>query len=65
MNRRTSARHAWYLAYFEVVGAGWDFPDRYRRAVEAVTVDDLTRAAERVLERATVVVLRPPAKATP
>ena len=29
MDRRTTARDAWYLAFFEVVGAGWNFPERY------------------------------------
>jgi predicted Zn-dependent peptidase len=60
MDRRTSARHAWYLAFFEVVGAGWDFPERYARAVEAVSAADVTRAAQRYLGRPTVVVLQPP-----
>jgi predicted Zn-dependent peptidase len=60
MDRRTSARHAWYMAFFEVVGAGWDFPDRYARAVEAVTAADVARAARRYLARPTVVVLQPP-----
>ncbi|HET7341306.1 MAG TPA: pitrilysin family protein [Methylomirabilota bacterium] len=60
MDRRTSARHAWYLAFFEVIGAGWDFPDRYARAVEAVTTADVNRAAQRYLARPTVVVLQPP-----
>jgi zinc protease len=60
MDRRTSARHAWYLAFFEVVGAGWDFPERFTRAVEAVTVADVTRVAARYLTRPTVVVLQPP-----
>jgi predicted Zn-dependent peptidase len=60
MDRRTSARQAWYLAFFEVVGAGWDFPERYARAIEAVTVADVARAAERYLTRPTVVVLQPP-----
>jgi predicted Zn-dependent peptidase len=59
MDRRTSARHAWYLAVFELLGGGWDWPERYARAVEAVTVADLTRVAERYLARPTVVVLRP------
>jgi len=59
MDRRTNARHAWYLSYFEAVGAGWDFPERFSRAVEAVTVADVTRAAERYLTRPTVVVLQP------
>jgi predicted Zn-dependent peptidase len=59
MDRRTSARRAWYLAVFELLGGGWDWPERYARAVEAVTVADLTRVAERYLARPTVVVLRP------
>ncbi len=60
MDRRTNARHAWYLAFFEVIGAGWDFPERFERAVEAVTVADLTRVAGRYLTRPTVVVVKPP-----
>jgi zinc protease len=62
MDRRTNARLAWYLAFFETVGAGWDFPDRYSRAIDAVTVEDVTRAAERYLTRPTIVVLQPPAR---
>jgi zinc protease len=60
MDRRTSARYAWYMAFFEVIGAGWDFPDRYARAVEAVSVADVSRAAQRYLTQPTVVVLQPP-----
>ncbi len=59
IDRRTNARHAWYLAFFEVVRAGWDFPERYARAVESVTVADVRAVAERVLSRPTVVVLQP------
>jgi predicted Zn-dependent peptidase len=59
MDRRTNARHAWYLAFFEVVGAGWDFPERYARAVEAVSVDDVARVARQYLTRPTVVVVQP------
>ncbi|MEX2148176.1 MAG: pitrilysin family protein [Candidatus Rokuibacteriota bacterium] len=59
MDRRTNARHAWYLAFFEVVGAGWDWADRYVRALQAVTVDDVARVAGRYLGTPTVVVLRP------
>jgi len=60
MDRRTSARHAWYMAFFEVIGAGWDFPERYARAVEAVTADDVARVARRYLTQPTVIVLQPP-----
>ena len=59
MDRRTSARHAWYLAFSEVVGGGWDWPERFARAVEDVTVADVSRVAQHYLARPTVVVLRP------
>jgi zinc protease len=59
VDRRTAARHAWYLAFFEVVGAGWDFPERHTRAVEAVTAADVLAAARRHLGHPTVVVLQP------
>ncbi len=59
MDRRTNARLAWYMAFFETVGAGWDFPDRYARALDAVTAEDVARAAERYLTRPTIVVLQP------
>ncbi|MGH7279866.1 MAG: M16 family metallopeptidase [Candidatus Rokuibacteriota bacterium] len=61
MDRRTNARQAWYLAFFESMGAGWDFPDRYAREVERITVADVKRVAERYLAVPTVVVLTPPA----
>jgi predicted Zn-dependent peptidase len=60
MDRRTNARHAWYLAFFEAIGAGWDYPERFARAADAVTVADVSRVASRYLTRPTVVVLQPP-----
>ena len=36
------------MAFFEVTGAGWDFPERYGRAVEAVTAADVARVARGV-----------------
>ena len=65
MDRRTTARDAWYLAFFEVVGAGWNFPERYARAVEAVTAADVGRVAQRYLAGPTVVVLQPPKAGSP
>jgi zinc protease len=59
MDRRTNAQHAWYLAFFELAGVGWDYPERYARALEAVTAADVTRVARRYLERPTIVVVRP------
>jgi zinc protease len=60
MDRRTNARQAWYLGFFEVIGAGWDFPERYVRGVEAVTAAVVARVAQQYLTRPTVVVLQPP-----
>jgi zinc protease len=60
MDRRTNARQAWYLAFFEVAGAGWDFPERYRSAIDAVTAADVMTAARRYLTQPTTVVLLPP-----
>jgi zinc protease len=60
MDRRTNARQAWYLSFFETVGAGWDFPERYALTVQRVTVADVTAVAQRYLTRPTIVVLRPP-----
>src|SRR5574341_356822 len=62
MDRRTNARRAWYLAFFGAVGAGWDFPDRYARAVDAVSAADVVAAAQRYLRRPTIVLLQPQAR---
>ncbi|MBI2015627.1 MAG: insulinase family protein [Candidatus Rokubacteria bacterium] len=59
MDRRTNARRAWHLAFFEAVGLGADFPERYARAIEAVTAADVAAAARRYLARPTIVVLAP------
>jgi predicted Zn-dependent peptidase len=61
MDRRTNARQAWYLAFYAVERAGADFPERYRRAVEAVTAEDVRRVAQTYLSAPTTLVLRPPA----
>lgn len=60
MDRRSNARLAWSMAFHDVEGVGQDFPDRYRRAVEAVTAEDVRRVARAYLGAPTIVVLRPP-----
>lgn len=61
MDRRTNARQAWYMGFYEVEDVGQDYPERYRRAVETVSADDIRRVARAYLGTLTVVVLRPPA----
>jgi predicted Zn-dependent peptidase len=59
MDRRTNARQAWYLAYHELAGVGWGFPDRYARAVEGVSASDVVAAARRYLDTPVTIVLQP------
>jgi predicted Zn-dependent peptidase len=59
MDRRTNERQAWYLAFYELQGQGRDYPERYRRAVEAVTATDVQRVARRYLGNSTTLVLGP------
>ena len=61
LDRRTNARLAWYDAFFEALGVGPGFADRYTRAVEAVTAEDLLRVARTYLTAPTIVTLGPPA----
>jgi zinc protease len=62
LDRRTNARLAWYDAFFEALGVGTDFPDRYARAVETVTAEDVQRVARTYLTAPTIVTLGPVAQ---
>lgn len=62
MDRRTNSRQAWYLAFYELIGVGWDFPSRYAASIEAVTADAVLAAARRYLTSPTSVVLTPKAR---
>ena len=62
LDRRTNARLAWYDAFFEALGVGRGFAERYERAVEAVTVEDVQRVARTYLSAPTVVTLGPAAR---
>jgi len=59
MDRRTNERLAWYLAFYDVEGLAHDFPERYRRAVDAVSVTDILRAARQYLGTLTTLIIRP------
>ena len=61
LDRRTNARLAWYDAWFEAIGVGPGFAERYERAVEAVTVEDVHRVARTYLGAPTVITLGPAA----
>jgi len=59
MDRRTSERLAWYLAFYDVEAVGADYPERYRAAVQAVTAADVQRVARTYLAAPVTVVLGP------
>jgi zinc protease len=62
LDRRTNARLSWYDGFFESLGVGPGFAERYVRAVEAVTADDVQRVARTYLSAPTVVTLGPTAQ---
>jgi zinc protease len=59
MDRRTNARQAWYLAAYEQAGVGYEFLDRYVRAVRAVAAADVQRVARRYLAVLRTVIVEP------
>jgi zinc protease len=59
MERRTNERLAWSLAFYHTQDVGSDFPERYTRAVEAVTAADVQRVARTYLGALTTLVLGP------
>jgi predicted Zn-dependent peptidase len=59
MDRRTNARQAWYLAFYEVAGVGYEFLDRYAAAVKKVTPADVQRVAQKYLDVVRTVIVQP------
>jgi predicted Zn-dependent peptidase len=60
MDRRTNARQAWYLAYYELAGVGHDYVDRDSAQVKQVTAADVLRVARRYLDAIRTVAVQPP-----
>jgi predicted Zn-dependent peptidase len=59
MDRRTNARQAWYLAFYEIAGVGYEFLDRYAEAVRKVSPADVERVAQKYLSVIRTVVVQP------
>ena len=59
MDRRTNARQAWYLAFYEVAGVGYEFLDRYLAQARLVTTADVQRVAQRYLSPLRAVTVEP------
>ena len=59
MDRRTNARQAWYLAFYEIAGVGYEFLDRYAEAVRKVSPADVQRVAQKYLSVIRTVIVQP------
>ena len=59
MDRRTNARQAWYLAFYEIAGVGYEFLDRYAADVRKVTPADVQRVAQKYLGVLRTVIVQP------
>jgi zinc protease len=62
MDRRTNARQAWYLGFYEIAGVGHEFLDRYMARVRQVTAAEVQQAAQRYLSPLSAVVVEPPVR---
>ena len=59
MDRRTNARQAWYLAFYELAGVGYEFLERYAADVKKVTPADVQRVAQKYLGVLRTVIVQP------
>jgi len=59
LDRRTNARQAWYLAFYEVAGVGYEFLDRYAADVKKVMPADVQRVAQKYLGVLRTVIVQP------
>lgn len=56
---RTNARRAFYRGFYELLGLGHDYGERYPALVEAVTAAEIQRVARRYLVEPVVAVIAP------
>lgn len=59
LNHESSQDQAFYLAWYEIVGLGYEFDEEYPRLVENVTPEDIARAAKEYFNDPVVAVVGP------
>ncbi|MGH7264585.1 MAG: M16 family metallopeptidase, partial [Candidatus Rokuibacteriota bacterium] len=59
LDLRTNDRRSFYLAFLELLGAGYEYVERYPDAIRAVTAADVQRVARRWLVDAATAVVGP------
>jgi len=61
IEHETASRRAWYLGWYEMLGAGYKMDDLYMERIQQLTSEDLQRAAQRYFTYFVLSLLSPPA----
>ncbi len=59
LSREDLEAQAFYLGWYEILGVGFDYDERFPREIEKVTPEDVARVARRYLGRQTVAIVGP------
>jgi zinc protease len=59
LDMRTNARQSFYRAFFDLMGVGPDYVERYQQVIDSVTSDDVQRVAGRYLVEPAVALVGP------
>ena len=59
LNHERNINQAFYLAYYEMVGVGYDYDKQYAVDINRITADNIMRAAQKYLVNPTISVVAP------
>src|SRR5262249_18784262 len=59
LDMRTNARQSFYRAFFDLMGVGPDYVERYQQVIDSVTSDDVQKVAGRYLVEPAVALVGP------
>jgi predicted Zn-dependent peptidase len=59
IDHESNSSQAFYLGWFEIIGAGWQFDSKYPKLIQKVALHDVLDVAQRYLAQPTTVILKP------